>query len=263
MGGTVGTKQRWAIVTGASAGIGTALARDAAKRGYGVVLVARRRERLDALAARLRSEHGVDTVVVATDLAGDDGIEALWRETSQRNIVPDVLFNNAGFGSHKAFLDDDLSRALAMIELNCRSLVALAHRYGGAMRQRGSGTIVNVGSVLSFMPTAYMAVYAATKAFVLSFSEALSTELEGTGVAVVALCPGRTATEFADVAGFRAAAETAGGETAEQVSRTAWRAVERARPVAVSGTGNRLAATFLRHAPRGLIVRIGRSLRPS
>jgi short-subunit dehydrogenase len=256
-------EKKWAIVTGASAGIGTALAEDAAKRGFGVVLVARRKDRLDALGKRLTETYGIETVVVATDLATREGIDVLWNATEQQKIVPDVLFNNAGYGTNTVFLDADARRELGMVDLNCRTLVALAHRYGRAMRAKGRGTIVNVGSVLSFIPTSYMAVYAATKAFVLSFSEALATELRGTGVSVVALCPGRTATEFADVAGFREAGALAGGETPAQVSETAWKAIERKRTVAVSGTGNKITAAFLRHAPRALIARATARLRPT
>lgn len=254
---------KWAIVTGASAGIGTALAEDAAKRGYALVLVARRKDRLETLAKRLGETYGVEVVIVAADLAKPEGIELLWKTTEAKRIVPDVFFNNAGYGTNSVFLDADRSRELGMIDLNCRALVDLCHRYGRVMRERKRGTIVNVASVLSFMPAAYMAVYAATKAFVLSFSEGLATELRADGVVVVALCPGRTATEFADVAGFRKAKEQGGGETPAQVSQTAWRAIEKKRTVAVSGVGNQVSTVFLRHAPRSLILRITRALRPT
>ena len=255
--------KKWAIVTGASSGIGTALAEDAAARGYSLILVARRRDRLEELAKRLGG-NGIETQVVATDLGTSDGVAVLVDATTKKGVVPDVFFNNAGYGTNGAFLDASVERELAMIDLNCRSLVELCHHYGYAMRKRGSGTIVNVGSVLSFMPAAYLAVYAATKAFVLSFSEALAQELQSSGVTVVALCPGATATEFSDVAKFKKSDKSAPFvQSAGDVSRTAWHAIDRGRTVAVSGTANKVTAFFLRHAPRAVTARISSSFRPA
>jgi uncharacterized protein len=189
------------VVTGASAGIGAELSRELARRGHGLTLVARRRKRLDELARELRKDHGVEVVIETCDLADSADrarlITAL--QASERPIA--AICNNAGYGTVGTFAELDLEREVGEVRLNVEALVELTGAFLPEMVERGEGAILNVASTASFQPLPGMAVYAATKAFVRSFSEAVHAELSGTGVSVTTLCPGFTETEFAEVAG--------------------------------------------------------------
>ncbi|GHH30801.1 SDR family NAD(P)-dependent oxidoreductase [Lentzea cavernae] len=187
-----------ALITGASKGLGVAYARELASRGADLVLVARSADALEGLAQQLREAHGVRVEVIAADLAHRDGPGRVEDELRRREIEVDLLLNNAGAGSVGPFLDRPFDAQLASVDLNVTGLMTLTHRLGGRMRARGSGGIINVSSTAAFQPLAYQAVYAATKAFVLSFSEALAEELAGTGVKVMAAHPGAIATGFFD-----------------------------------------------------------------
>jgi len=193
------TKQT-ALVTGASAGIGRELARLAAKDGHDLVLVARRRERLEELAAEVTAAHGVQVTVVASDLSERAAPADIAERLRAAGTRIDFLINNAGFGTCGPFSQAILDREVEMIHLNIRALVQLTHLFLPDMLARKSGRILNVASVAGFVPGPYMATYYASKAFVISFTEALAAELLGTGVTITASCPGPTGTEFATVA---------------------------------------------------------------
>lgn len=189
-----------ALITGASAGIGTAFARYHASKGGDLIITARREDTLTKLKEDLEAKHNIAVHVIALDLAAAGGADALYDAVKALNVPVDVLINNAGFGGHGAHLDRDLAAEQAMIDLNIKALVTLTHCIGADMVARGSGKILNVGSTAGFMPGPYQAVYFATKAFVQSFSQAIDQELRDKGVTCTALAPGYVHTEFAQVA---------------------------------------------------------------
>jgi uncharacterized protein len=238
-----------ALVTGASSGIGAELARLLAADGYDVVVVARRATELEALAADL----GGARVIVA-DLADQSSPAKLAAE------VPDVdvLVNNAGVGDYGPFSDADLAKTLAMIQLNVAALTELTRRYVPGMLARGHGRVLNVASTAAFQPGPLMAVYYATKAYVLSFSEAIAEELRGTGVTVTALCPGPTASGFQAGAAMERSRLVKGRRlpSAAAVARAGYRALRRGDVVAVVGAGNKLLAASIRFTPRPVIRRL-------
>jgi len=186
-------------VTGASGGIGEALARRLAAQGSDLVLVARRREDLERVAGELRSTHGIEVEVLAADLTTDDGIASVEQRIADR--CPDLLVNNAGFGIVGPFATADVDKIDGMVRLNVLALTRLARAALAPMVERGSGAVVNLGSVAGYNPGPNLAVYNATKAFVVSLTDALAEEVRGTGVQVQSLCPGLTRTGFQDVAG--------------------------------------------------------------
>jgi uncharacterized protein len=189
------------LITGASAGIGTELARQLAQRGHGLTLVARRQDRLDEIAGELRSAHGVDVDVHACDLADEDGRAALIAALQSAGKHVAAVCNNAGYGTFGKFWELPREGETNQVRLNCLALVDLTHAFLPAMVQRGEGAILEVGSMAAFQPIPWNSTYAATKAFVLSFTEGVSAELAGTGVSVTVLCPGPVNTEFSEVAG--------------------------------------------------------------
>jgi len=250
-----------ALVTGASSGIGAAFARALAARGNDLVLVARNAAALEALAADLTSRHGVRADVVIADLARADAVDDIVAGVAARGIEVGTLINNSGFGTHGFFAELDASRERDEIAVNVLSLVGLTRAFVPAMVARRSGGIINLASTAAFQPVPYMATYGATKAFVLSFSEALAEEVRRHGVRVVALCPGQTSTAF-----FTDIEESRVGiaRTAEQVVATGLRALERGRVVAVDGFANTAMTSSVRLAPRALVRRIAARIeRPS
>jgi len=255
-------KGKTALITGASSGIGAEFARALAGRGMNVVLVARSEGRLTALAESLHARHGVRAEVVAADLSRAGAAAALHAETEKRSRQIDMLVNNAGFGTYGPFETLDAGRDHEEVALNVAAVVDLCHAYLPAMAQRGEGAVLNVASTAGFQPTPYMAVYGATKAFVLSFSEALWAEYRGRGVRVSALCPGPTTTPFFDVIGSEEG--TVGvRRTAAQAVATGLRAVEAGRPSAVDGLANTLLAQGPRFTPRAVMALLSRqTLRP-
>jgi short-subunit dehydrogenase len=243
-----------ALVTGASMGIGEAFADALAARGYDLVLAARSTGALERIAERLRAAHGAAIENVTVDLSDVSTVEPLVARAEARFGRIDLLVNNAGFGAHGRFATLDAARQSEMIRLNVESLVALAHRVLPAMLARRSGGIINVASTAAFQPVPYMAVYGATKAFVLSFSEALHEEVRRSGVSVVALCPGATDTEFFDVAGDDASVGKR--RDVRDVVRTGLNALDRNRAVAVDGFANAALAGSVRFMPRGMVRRV-------
>jgi len=245
----------WALVTGASAGIGAEFARQLAARGLNVVLVARRRERLEALAEELQARHRVEARAAAMDLARPDFLGDVQAATAGLEIG--LLVNNAGFGWSGAFLDHDLERELEMLAVNCRAALVLAHTFGRPMRDRRRGGIIFVSSVLGYMATPYLAHYAATKAYDLSLGEGLWFELRPQGVDVVTLSPGTTKTEFAQVAG----APEIGGMAVEPVVAAALKNLGR-RPSVVAGWRNRALTSVQSQMPRRWrVALVGRVMR--
>jgi uncharacterized protein len=239
------------LITGASAGLGAEFARQCAARGEALALVARRLDRLDALKAEL----GGDIRLFAADLSAPDAAERLIEQLAAAGLEVGTLINNAGFGLAGRFAAQPPERQLAMVDLNMRTLTALCRAVLPAMVARGRGGILNVASTAAFQPGPGMAVYYATKAYVLSLTEALHQELKGKGVHVTALCPGPTATEFfevAEVTGLlpRIAVPAAG------VVRAGLSGLDRNKAVVVPGLSNKLLAQGHRIAPRGLMRRV-------
>ena len=249
------------LVTGASSGIGAAYARALCRRGERLVLVARRRDRLAGLARELGGED--QAIPWPLDLAEPGAPKALFDGFAQRGVAIGGLVNNAGLGHTAAFVDQPVERVRAMIDLNVRALVETTHLALPAMRAQGRGRIVNVASTAAFQPVPFLAVYAASKAFVLSFTEGLAEELRGSGVVVQALCPGVTATEFLDVARTEQGmlVRRVPAMTAEAVVAASLEALERGAVRVVAGWPNRvLAFAVQRLAPRGLARRVAAAL---
>lgn len=244
------------LVTGASSGIGRSFAFALAGLGADVVLVARRVDRLKAIASRIEREHRVGAIVIAADLTTPDSALSLRAELEGRGIAITGLINNAGFGTWGDFVDEDAARLSDEIALDVSAPVRLAHAFLPSLVRAGDGFLINVASMAAYQPTPRMAVYGAAKAFVLSFTESLWAELRGSGVTVFALSPGATATEFNDVVGTDDATAGARMRTPEQVVATAL-AHLRGRnpgPSVVDGGANRFAATASRWLSRRTVV---------
>jgi short-subunit dehydrogenase len=250
------------LITGASTGIGAAFARKLAARGRNVLLVARSEDKLIALCNELGRLTSIRAQYLALDLEQADAGAQLFEETQKRELEVEMLINNAGFGSMGDFAQLDLNRELEMIQLNIRALIDLTHRFLLPMRERKRGTIINVASTAGFQAVPYMATYAATKAFVLSFSEALWDENRHHGVHVMALCPGVTETNFFEASGIdRPPMRTI--QTPEEVVETALRAAHRKKSVVISGWTNWFTVEAERFVPRNTVTKVaGKALRP-
>ena len=243
------------VVTGASSGIGAEFARQLADRGHGVFLVARREDRLRELASEIERDHGVRAEFAGCDLGDAADRRNLPGLVARRDLDVSVLVNNAGFTTvGDVHLNPD--RQLGMVHVNIEALVDLTTQWLPGMVDRGAGTVINVASVASFLPIPAQAVYAATKAFVRSFSEAVSAEVRGTGVTVTALCPGPVETEFVEAGGFKK--ESPGPSfvwsSARDVARAGIEGAERGKRVVVPGLGNRAQATLGQYAPRAILL---------
>jgi short-subunit dehydrogenase len=251
------------LITGASTGIGAEFARQFAALGHDLVVVARSADKLNALAAQLRAAHGVDVTVMAIDLSVPTAACELWQRTNRLGLEISVLVNNAGSGTHGDVADADPQCLEEAIELNCRTLVGTTARYLPQMRARGAGTIINVASIAAFQPLPKMAVYGASKAFVLSFTEALWAEERKHGVRVLAVCPGLTDTPFFELAGD-AAATAASGSAALAVTRSprqvvdnTMRALAGDKPSFVDGAaGAFVSRVLIRVLPRRLVIAV-------
>src|SRR5437773_2701930 len=241
------------LITGASSGIGEAFARKLAARGHNLLLVARTEEKLVMLCSELGRIKSIRAQYVAMDLSEPDAPARLFEETQQRDLQIDFLINNAGFGSMGDFAKLDLTRELNMIDLNVRSLLELTHLFLQPMRERKSGSIINVASTAGFQAVPFMATYAATKAFVLSFSEALWEENRPYGIKVMALCPGVTETGFFEASRMKRPPGRV-VQTSEEVVDVALRALKRGKSSVISGWPNRIAVETERVVPRSLIL---------
>jgi uncharacterized protein len=249
---------RWALVTGASAGIGEAFARELARRGMNLVLAARRNDRLRALADEIGNGHRVHTLVVPVDLGSDYGAAALWAAATAGGREIHLLVNNAGFGLKGPFAELSLERQAEMVRVNCIAPLELSHRAFAHMRGRGGG-IVNVASVAGYQPIPTMATYAASKAFLVAFSEALTEEGRAHGIRVVVVNPGPVKTEFQAVASTEVRGAAPGLRTPEQVVEAALAGLESGRRTVTPGLFNRVSTTAARVAPHGLVIRAARA----
>lgn len=256
---------RTALITGASSGIGKALAENFAKDGYNLVLAARSIARMQALADDLQRRYKITATVIGADLETNDGAARLHADIKARNVTIDALVNNAGYGTFGEFKDSALAPELAMMHLNMNTVVVLTRLFlPDLIASRGK--IMNTASTAAFQPGPYMAVYYATKAFVLSFSEAIGAELDGTGVTVTALCPGPTASGFQDKADMHASALVKGKKlpTSAEVAAAGYRAMQRGQRVFVPGFMNWVMAQSVRFTPRNIVTAMVKQMsRPS
>jgi uncharacterized protein len=250
---------KWALVTGASAGIGWELARQLAEGGANLVLTARRRDRLDKLASELAAKNGIRAETIAADLGRPEAPGEIYAFTAAKGIEIELLVNNAGFGAYGPFYQANLSRQLEMVQVNCSAVVHLTRLYLPAMVQRRHGDILILASTAAFQAVPFIAVYAATKGFDLMFAEALAEEVRPRGIHVCALCPGSTATEFHDVAGSPSHAIRR-EETAEKVARVGLEALAKGKSYVISGAVNYLGAHTQRLVPRGVVTRAAAKL---
>lgn len=253
---------RTALITGASSGIGAAFAEVFAAEGFALVITARREDRLRALATTLEERYGSRVHVVAEDLSRVDACARLCENLTSHGLIVDVLVNNAGFGVPGAFLASEWPRHAASLQVMVVGLSELTHRLLPGMTERGYGRIINVASLAALVPApAGHTLYAASKAFVVKFSEALAHEVRGAGVHVTALCPGFTFTEFHDVTGTRETVRQLPGwlwMDAASVARQGFDAVMAGTPICVTGTVNRAIALLARYLPQPILIAIGR-----
>jgi hypothetical protein len=253
-----------ALITGASFGIGLEFARIFAREGYSLVLVARSADRLRQLASELEKNHGTRSLILAIDLTETGAAAYVLDQTTRADIQVNVLVNNAGFGQYGLFAENDLDECLQQIQLNVTTLTHLTRLYLPGMIERKSGSILNVASTAAFQPGPLMAVYFATKAYVLHLSEALANETAGNGVTVTCLCPGATVTEFhkrAKATGMRML--KMGAMDAHTVAEDGYRGLVNGKPVVISGVKNWLVAQSVRFSPRRLVTAIARKIQES
>ena len=254
---------RTALITGASSGLGVEFANQLAARGAKLILVARRKDRLKQVADAIALKHKVEVTVIVADLSEVGAAEKLFKSLERKKLSVDVLINNAGFGTFGQFKNEDIDKISEEIRLNVLTLVELSRLALPRMLKKKRGVILNVASTAAYQSIPYMAVYAATKAFVLSFTEALWGELDGTGVTAMALSPGGTKTEFFEVASNGKAPGGFGKlQTVEQVITVAMNALDKLNPPpsVISGASNFVLAVSGRFVPRQLIIKIARSM---
>jgi len=248
---------KWALVTGASAGIGVALARELAAGGANLVLTARRKERLEDLAQELSAAHKIRTEVFAADLAQQDAPQQIFTFTLAKQIEIELVVNNAGFGGYGEFATAETQRLLDMVQVNCSAVVHLTRLYLPQMLKRRRGDVLILASTASFQAVPFISTYAATKAFDLLFAEGLAEEVRRYGIRVCALCPGSTESEFHEVAGQAGlVAAMKNRETAERVARVGLQALAAGKSYVISGIGNYLGAHAQRLVPRRVVTRI-------
>ncbi|NIM29252.1 MAG: SDR family NAD(P)-dependent oxidoreductase [Gammaproteobacteria bacterium] len=253
------SKLKHALITGASSGIGLELAKLFARSGHGLILVARERATLEHVGRELSRAHDIPVRVITKDLSHQGAADEIFDEISRASIHVDVLVNNAGFGIYSDFAESDLKTDLAMMQLNMVSLTHLTKLFLKKMLTRDEGKILNVASTAAFQPGPLMAVYYATKAYVLSFSEALAHELNDSGIAVSVLCPGPTASRFQQRAGMQGSRVFEWGVMDPgTVAAIGYRGLMKRTTVIVPGLVNRLLALSVRLAPRGLVPRLVR-----
>ncbi|MCD4813940.1 SDR family oxidoreductase [bacterium] len=250
-----------ALITGASGGIGLELAGIMAKAGHDLILIARNKNALDDLANTLREKHKVKVTVIAKDLSQAQAPKELYKEISAANLTVNILVNNAGFGDSGLFADADEHSTMDMLHVNMQALTRLTRLFLPAMLARKSGRLMNVASTAAFTPTPTMAVYCATKAYILSFTEALSEELRGTGVTATVLCPGVTSTGFAKRADTEAAFFIRlYSMRADTVARQGYKAMMKGKRRIITGVFNKFMVLFTVLTPNGLLVKLGRRM---
>ena len=247
-----------ALITGASSGIGAVFAEQLAAKGYDLVLVARSQDKLEAIADQLTATHGIKTTVMVQDLLADGAAAQIFDQLDEQGLEIDLLVNNAGFGAYGEVVEGDLPTYLNMIQLNVSVLVDLTYRALQGMKERRSGSILNISSIAAFQPMPYFAVYAATKSFVLSFSEALWCECQPYGIKVLGVCPGPTETQFFKTAEFpdELAASGQGLASPEAVVKEALRALDQGSSnVVTGGLTNQILVNSSRFLPRETLTK--------
>jgi len=256
----IGSPEKYAIVTGASCGIGYELAKILAKDGKNIVVIARSRDQLEDLKREIENKHGTKVKVLAKDLSDPKAPPEIFSELEKEKIYIDVLVNNAGFGVYGMFLETDLREELDMIQVNAASLIHLTKLFLKGMVRDKSGYILNAASLCAFLPTPLESVYCATKSFVLHFSEALANELQGTGVSVTCLCVGLART------GFQKRAHMENCKVAKRkmmdaatVAEAGYKALKRGKVIEIPGLVYKFAPWFARFAPRNVVTRVVRS----
>jgi short-subunit dehydrogenase len=251
-----------ALITGASSGIGLELARVFAQNGIGMVLVARGEAKLKELKEEIEKKDSVQVEILPLDLTQPDSPQKIYQEIEKKGLQVEYLVNNAGFGDFGKFFENNLKRQLEMIQVNITALTELTGLFLPEMVKNKSGKILNVASTAAFQPGPLMAVYYATKAYVLNFSEAINNELEGSGVTVTALCLGPTALGFQSVAKIEQTRMVKGRvlPTSEDVAKFGYKAMMKGKPVAIHGAMNSVLANSVRFIPRALITRIARKI---
>lgn len=258
-------KKTYTLITGASGGIGEALAWEFARHNHNLILVARSEDKLNALAEEISSRCKVDAIALPCDLAETDAAARIYDQTSERGLVVDNLINNAGFGDQGAFIDSDWERQSDMVQVNIVALMQMTQLYARDMRERHYGHIMNLSSVAAFCAGPYMSVYYASKSFVLSFSQAVSEELEGTGVTVTALCPGPTTTGFESAANMQGSKMFTMGkpDTPESVAAHGYCAMQAGKPVVYHGNFVKFVNAASRIAPRSVTRRFAAEINGS
>jgi short-subunit dehydrogenase len=253
---------KWAVVTGASAGIGRALAGELASGGTNLVLTARRRDRLESLAQELTAKHSIEAQIIVADLAQATAPKEIFQFTESKNLRIELLVNNAGFGQYGEFASVATERLLEMVQVNCGAVVHLTRLYLPEMVAKRRGDVLIVASTASFQAVPYISTYAATKAFDLLLAEGLAEEMKPYGVRVCALCPGTTTSEFHQVAGHPVRSKGR-EQSAETVARNGLKALAAGKSYMISGLGNYLGAHGERLVPRRFVTRIaGKLFRP-
>jgi short-subunit dehydrogenase len=255
-----------AVVTGASSGMGVEMARELAKRGHNVTLVARREDRLRKLAEELGRDHGVRAEVVAADVSSIDGRQGLVDAIRSNGRDVEILINNAGYGSAGRFQELDPETETLMVRTNCEAIVALCAEYVPGMIERGRGAILNVASIAGFQPIPFQVTYSASKAFVRTFTEALTADLHGTGVTATALCPGLVPTEFGATAGI----DEGGWDqfpgfiktSPEENAQAAIEGMEKGKRIVLIGAFNRMSAASGHYTPRTALLGVMRRFYP-
>jgi short-subunit dehydrogenase len=251
---------KWALVTGASSGIGWALAEQLAANGTNLVLTARRRERLEKFVATIAAKASIRTEIFISDLSKPHAPAELFGFTGSKNIEIDFLINNAGFGEYGSFYSTNLNRQMDMVRVNCAAVVELTHHYLAPMVQRRRGDILILASTAAFQAVPYISVYAATKAFDLLFAQGLAEEVREFGVSVCALCPGSTTdTEFKDVSNSPSST-LKHTETAAKVARVGLEALTARKNWVVSGLLNRLGVEAQRLIPRSFVTQVAKKM---
>ncbi len=250
--------RKTALITGASGGIGLELARLFARDGYNLVLVARGEDKLDHVKTQLEKRRGISVRTIPKDLADPRAPEEIFNELEQADVQIDVLVNNAGYAMFDPFIEMDTKRVLDMLQVNIMALTHLSRLFLPGMVQRGHGRVLNLGSTASFLPGPLMACYYASKAYVLSFSEAIANEMHGTGVTVTALCPGPTETGFQKRASIEDSRLIKGRRImgAATVARTGYKALMAGKPLVIPGLSNKLIPLMARISPRGIVPEV-------
>jgi uncharacterized protein len=262
---TAASTKQTALITGASGGIGLDLAREFAKDGYNLVLVARSKEKLALLAADFAKQYTISVTVIAKDLSKASAPDELYNELKTRGIQIDALVNNAGFATYGKFVEIGLEQELQEMQLNMVTLTHLSKLFGRDMVTHKNGKILNVASTAAFQPGPLMAVYYATKAYVLSFSEALANEFEGTGVTVTVLCPGPTESGFQERAAMQDSKLIQKGGVAKmmpsaEVAAQGYEATKRGQTVIIPGFMNQMGTLLPRFLPRNMVTRTVRNM---